>query len=185
MKLIVGLGNPGKTYTETRHNIGKEVVKTSCPLAFHRVKKLEAEIARVDDVVYALPDTYMNESGRSVQRLRSWFTVSPEDIWVVHDDLDFPFGLIKIQQGGGAAGHNGILSVMNALGTDEFVRFRMGIGKPSRVLPEKYVLSRFSRDEKKQIPEIKERFKRMIDEALRQGVPSAMSLYNRRIYEEH
>ncbi len=165
MKLIVGLGNPGDKFKDTRHNIGFMVVdKLARELPMTAVSwKEDGErkvlVARAGDVVLAKPLTFMNNSGLAVGALIRFYKLSPEDLWVVHDDIDLPLGKIRIRQSGGTGGHHGIESIMASLKTDKFVRFRLGIGR-GREMPAaereknlhhrsviQFVLSRFTRHE--------------------------------------
>ncbi len=136
MKLIVGLGNPGKEYSTNRHNIG-----FLCINHFARIHRITLDKkqgkARVgtgtvagNDVVLAKPQTYMNASGVSVSQLMQKYKIALEDLIVVHDDLDLPLGKIRIRQGSSAAGHNGIKSIIASLGTQDFIRIRVGISRP-------------------------------------------------------
>ena len=150
--LVAGLGNPGREHAADRHNAGWMVVdelarrhsgsfrsKFSGRLAETRVG--EARVALLE------PETYMNESGRSIQAAARFFKVQPEDVLVVHDDVDLPVGRLQVRLGGGLAGHNGLRSISQALGTPEFLRVRIGVGRPERGDPRPvadYVLSSFA-----------------------------------------
>ncbi|MFC1856360.1 aminoacyl-tRNA hydrolase, partial [Thermodesulfobacteriota bacterium] len=146
-KLIIGLGNPGPKYELNRHNLGFIVLDN---LALkHNInisKKKELCIIGNGDilgtnVILAKPQTYMNKSGFSVVRLLNYFKIEPEDLIVIHDDLDLEFNQLKIKSNGGHGGHNGIRSIMQLLATDKFTRLRAGIGRPQGRMPvEKYVL---------------------------------------------
>lgn len=135
--LVVGLGNPGPKYARTRHNVGEEVVKllaerTGSPMKGGRDNALVSE-TRFDDhrVVLAFPLTYMNESGQAVSALvRRYRIEDPARIVVVHDELDLPPGVVKVKAGGGLAGHNGLRSVHQHLKSQDFLRIRIGVGKP-------------------------------------------------------
>lgn len=141
MKLIVGLGNPGEKYAKTRHNLGFMVVEKLLKnilsvdqTAWSEERKLKSEIALVDyrgvRLILAKPQTYMNNSGMAVRLIAEYYKVLPEDIWIAYDDLDLPVGAMKIRFGGAAGGHHGVESILSALGTDQFWRFRFGIGLP-------------------------------------------------------
>lgn len=139
MKLIVGLGNPGRRYQGTRHNIGFMVLdgllQDLTPVGktvWKTDKKTNSLVAKVGEVVLAKPQTMMNASGFAVAKLAGFYKVRPDNVWVVHDDLDLPLGKIKIKLSGGSAGHKGIESIIQQLGSDQFVRFRLGIGHPRR-----------------------------------------------------
>lgn len=160
--LVVGLGNPGPQYAKTRHNVGfmvADLLAARMGAAFKVHKKSGAEIVtgRLGHrpVVLAKPRTYMNESGRQVGPLANFYSVSPADVIVVHDELDIDFGQIRLKLGGGEGGHNGLRSVANALGTKDFQRVRIGIGRPpGRKDPAAFVLETFSAAERTQVPTI-------------------------------
>lgn len=137
MKLIIGLGNPGDKYQNSRHNVGFMVMDellrklTSVGKSrWQKVKNPKAEVAKIGDLILAKPQTFMNNSGWPVKQLAEKYHVEPVETWVIHDDLDLPLGKIKIRKGGGTAGHHGLESIVEQLGTTDFVRFRLGIGKP-------------------------------------------------------
>lgn len=155
MKLIVGLGNPGKDYALTRHNVGWLVLDELAHRAggtFQQKKEFEAEIADIrwqeQRVLLAKPQTFMNLSGRATQAIKSYFKIASEDILIVHDEMDFAFGRVAFMPKGGAAGHNGIKSIQESLGTPAIARCRFGIDRPtSPIRLEEYVLQRFSKQE--------------------------------------
>lgn len=137
MKLVVGLGNPGRKYEATRHNAGfwwVERVARAAGAAFKREARFHGDAAKLPlplgDVWLLKPDTYMNESGRAVAALASFYKLDPGAIMVVHDDLDLQPGVVKLKKGGGTAGHNGLNDIAAQLGTKEFWRLRIGIGHP-------------------------------------------------------
>jgi PTH1 family peptidyl-tRNA hydrolase len=156
-QLIVGVGNPGLQYAETRHNIAWIFLDKS-PLFSHSVwkskfKGLYAESSLKGHKVYALkPQTFMNLSGESVQPLAAFFKISPLQILVIHDELDLPFGQVHFKMGGGLAGHNGLKSIAACLGTDQFARMRIGIGRPPHGDVAHWVLSPFGKEELSQLP---------------------------------
>ena len=160
--LVVGLGNPGPQYAKTRHNIGfmvADLLAARMGETFKVHKRSGAEIATGRlahrPVVLAKPRTYMNESGRQVGPLAKFYSVAAEDVIVVHDELDIEFGQIRLKQGGGEGGHNGLRSLVNALGTKNFHRVRIGIGRPpGRKDPAAFVLENFSAAERAQVPTI-------------------------------
>jgi len=148
MKLIVGLGNPGIKYKNTRHNVGFMALdKMSGDFKFN--KKFNAEVSKIDDTVLAKPQTFMNLSGPSVQAVMSFYDIAPDDLTVIHDDLDIALGEFKIQKGRSSAGHNGVQSIMDSIGTKEFTRVRVGIKTEAleKIPVEKFVLQRFGDDE--------------------------------------
>lgn len=157
--LVVGLGNPGPDYSETRHNVGFRVVELLAARAgggkFSKHKSnsdvLEGRLAG-RRVVLAKPRTYMNVSGGPVAGLVKYFSVAPVDLIVVHDDLDLGFGVIRVKLGGGEGGHNGLRSITSSIGTRDYLRVRFGIGRPpGRQDPADFVLKRFSGAEKKEL----------------------------------
>jgi PTH1 family peptidyl-tRNA hydrolase len=154
VKLIVGLGNPGVRYHDSRHNVGFQVIdnlRTAYDIALQSYLQTavygEGTMAG-QAVVLALPLTYMNRSGEAVVALCAHFTLSPSDVIVVHDDLDLPLGRVKLKMRGGDAGHYGVRSIIECLGTEAFPRVRVGIGRPaSRDEVVAFVLSRFTPEE--------------------------------------
>lgn len=161
-RLVVGLGNPGKNYGRTRHNVGFMVANL---LAVRLGSKFEVHKRSGADVVngrlagcsmlVAKPRNYMNESGHQVGLLAKLYSVTPADIIIVHDDLDLDFGRIRLKLGGGEGGHNGLRSVAAALGTKDFQRVRIGIGRPTgRKDPASFVLENFTTAERMQVPTI-------------------------------
>ena len=158
--LVVGLGNPGPQYAKTRHNVGfmvADLLAGRMGAAFKVHKKSGAEIVTGrlghKPIVLAKPRTYMNESGRQVGPLAKFYSVSPADVIVIHDELDIDFGQIRLKLGGGEGGHNGLRSVVNALGTKDFQRVRIGIGRPpGRKDPAAFVLENFSAAERPEVP---------------------------------
>lgn len=150
MKVVVGLGNPGEKYAGTRHNVGflviDEILKTYHGSPSYN-KKFEAIIYSLDkDRLLVKPQTFMNVSGKSVNRISNFYKIKPEDLLVVHDDVDLEFGEIKHQFGRGSAGHNGVQSIIDSVGSDQFGRVRMGIGRPENktVEIENWVLQKFT-----------------------------------------
>ncbi len=150
MKLIVGLGNPGEQYEQTRHNLGFLVLdrflKDITPVKesiWELSTKMKSKIFLIEwqpkkgsseKVLLAKPNTFMNNSGKAVQLLADFYKIESQDIWVVHDDLDLPLGKLKIRFGGAGAGHHGIENIMTCIGTDKFWRFRLGIGNPRHTI---------------------------------------------------
>lgn len=160
--LVVGLGNPGPNYAATRHNIGfmvADLLAGRLGTTFKAHKRSGAEIAtgRLGgrSVVLAKPRSYMNESGRQVGPLAKFYSVAPAGVIVVHDDLDLEFGRIRLKLGGGEGGHNGLRSIATALGTKDFQRVRIGIGRPpGRKDPAAFVLEKFNSTERGEVPAI-------------------------------
>ena len=159
--LVVGLGNPGPTYAGNRHNAGFLVLDE---LAARVGGRFKAHKGRADLIegrlagqraLLAKPKCYMNESGGPVASLRDFFKLSVEQVVVVHDELDLPFGTVRLKQGGGDNGHNGLRSISSALGSRDYLRVRVGIGRPpGRQDPADFVLKDFSATEKKSLPSV-------------------------------
>lgn len=185
MKLIVGLGNPGKEYDQTRHNAGFQVIDLLAQkwgVALSK-KKFDSKIVETEfkneKVLLALPQTYMNLSGQSVSSLLKYFKISLADLVVVHDELDLPVGKLKVIREGGAAGNRGVLSIQDALNTKEFCRFRIGIGKPSN--PQQtadFVLSSFHPDEKEKIESVLKKAQEGLEIWIEDGVEAAIQYCN-------
>jgi len=160
--LVVGLGNPGPDYAKTRHNLGFMVAdiladRIGSGFKVHKRSGAEVTTGRLGgrSVVLAKPRTYMNESGRQVGPLAKFYSVPPADVIVLHDELDIDFGRIRLKYGGGAAGHNGLRSVSSALGTNDFQRVRIGVGRPpGRKSGAAFVLENFSANERPEVPTI-------------------------------
>ncbi|NLG81081.1 MAG: aminoacyl-tRNA hydrolase [Bacilli bacterium] len=154
MKLIVGLGNPGRQYKKTRHNIGFMVLDALAEkedLDFNNKAKFKGEIIhttiRNQDVILLKPLTYMNNSGEAVQLVKQFYQINDKDILVIHDDLDLPNGKIRIRQKGSSGGHKGIKSIIDHLKSENFHRLRIGIGKSDVIPVIDYVLENFSKDQ--------------------------------------
>lgn len=149
MTLIVGLGNIGDEYKNTRHNIGFDVVDALLP-SFNSVEvknsSFRGELHRDGDIFFLKPSTYMNLSGESINAVKNFFKI--ENLIIIHDDLDLPFGALRFKVGGGTGGHNGLKSLDNST-KERGLRIRMGIGKPEHKNISKHVLSKFSEDEKR------------------------------------
>ncbi len=164
MKLIVGLGNPGAEYAGNRHNLGFMVVDELARQAdanWSKASQANALIAKInlegEDLVLAKPQTFMNLSGPAVQALAGFYKIEPDNIWVIHDELDLPFGVMRVRTSGDSAGHNGLKSIIESLGTHGFGRFRIGIANEalrSPIPPEAFVLQNFRDIEKATLNEI-------------------------------
>ena len=200
MKIIIGLGNPGEKYDNTRHNLGFEtldyLLKKYEPLnesTWEESKKTKSQIKRLSikkiNALLAKPQTYMNNSGMAVSLLLKYHKVEPEDIVIVHDELDLPLGKIQIRFGGGTAGHNGLESVIKSLGTDKFLRIRMGVGKPIRIdgskfdqkrhhSVEQYVLEPFQEQEHHEVRTMIKHVQKNLELLLEHGFDTFMSKYN-------
>ncbi|WP_067697888.1 aminoacyl-tRNA hydrolase [Nocardia jejuensis] len=181
--LVVGLGNPGSEYERTRHNVGfmvADVLAERVGGRFTVHKKSGADLleARLDGrkVLIAKPRDYMNLSGRPVAALARFFSVPATDVIAVHDELDLPFGDIRLKRGGGEGGHNGLRSISQALTTKEYLRVRFGIGRPpGRQDPADYVLKPFSAPERKEVPVIVEQAADAVELLLRVGLEAAQN----------
>lgn len=181
--IIVGLGNPGKKYTNTRHNVGfraiDEFARENNFPDFRLAKKYNTLISEKDDILLLKPQTFMNESGKSVKKL---VEARPRrNLVVIHDDIDLPLEKIKIVKNRGAAGHKGVESIIREIGTKDFIRFRIGI-KPKQYyrlcVTEKFVLQKFSKEEEEVIKEVIKKAVEAIELTLKQGLEKAMSKYN-------
>ena len=211
MKLIVGLGNPGEKYVQTRHNLGFLVLehffRDFSPVVdgnWSMEKKFKGEIAelswqpkagKAEKVILLKPQTFMNLSGESVKAAADYYHILSEDIWVVHDELDLPLGSLKIRIGGTSAGHKGVQSVMDHLGTEKFWRFRMGIGashSPSREEGDKvqsiartkihdveeYVIGEFSSKEATDAKKLIKHTSEALEAALEKDLHTAQNRFN-------
>lgn len=175
MKTIIGLGNPGEKYKNTRHSVGFMLIdklQGSLNLPnFKEEKKFKAKVSRNKDIILIKPQTFMNNSGESVSAYVNYFKINPKDLIVIHDDIDLLLGTAKISFGEGPAGHNGVSSVINALGSRNFWRVRIGIlSKPKeKIETDEFVLGNFSKEELKKIKKITEE----VLEALKQPIIKA------------
>ena len=184
--LIVGLGNPESEYADTRHNLGFSCVRELARrlgVSIDR-KRWQSLVGRSESrgVWFLLPQTYMNLSGQAVAKAIRDTRLTPEQTWVVYDELDLPLCRMRIRKDGSGAGHNGVRSIIEALGTDAFVRFRVGIGKPARKGTQSgrhYVLGRFTRSEAERVPQIVTGVADALEVALDAGLERAMDRYNR------
>jgi len=185
MFLIVGLGNPGTEYAHTRHNLGFMLVDKLAADAAVNVLRSECQsivgsgLIENQRVRLAKPQTFMNLSGDAVSCLISKPELDAATLIVISDDLALPFGSIRLRQRGSAGGHNGLKSIIGALGTNEFIRLRIGIQPDHPISDAKnFVLNEFTKSEKESLPEILERAAEAMHSVLRDGVAKAMSLYN-------
>jgi PTH1 family peptidyl-tRNA hydrolase len=185
MRLIVGLGNPGREYAWTRHNLGWQVVaylaeEWRLPLGKKGLESVWGQ-GRVggETVILAQPTTYMNLSGQAVSLLLSYFKLSPENLVVIHDDLDVPLWRLKIVERGGAGGHRGVASIIQHLHTEEFLRVKLGIGRPPPQMPtENYVLSHFPADAAENVAQLIERAAAAVDCLLREGLAATQNRFH-------
>lgn len=179
MKLIVGLGNPGVKFTNNRHNIGFMVVEVFAVeqgLSWKKSADLMCYFAKTRRYILARPTTYMNESGESVAALADYYKVDPEDVLAVHDELDLPYGKIRLSFGGSPAGHHGLESIIKGLATGDFARLRVGVDKG--VDGASHVLRDFSSQEKAQLPEVVAKCQEAIIAYLDDGIEAAMNRFN-------
>ncbi len=181
--LVVGLGNPGPRYETTRHNLGflvADILADRIGSGFKAHKRSGAEVAtgRLGgrSVVLAKPRVYMNESGRQVGPLANFYSVAPADVIAIHDELDIDFGRIRLKLGGGEGGHNGVRSVASALGTRDFRRVRIGIGRPpGRKDAATYVLENFTPAERREVGTICEQAADATELLIQLGVEAAQN----------
>ncbi|NLG33075.1 MAG: aminoacyl-tRNA hydrolase [Syntrophomonadaceae bacterium] len=183
MKVIVGLGNPGRKYSDTRHNIGYRVLEEIA-----RRSSIEKEESRFDAIIGHIriggektllvkPLTYMNLSGKAVQPLMRWFKLDLTDLIVIYDDMDLPPGTLRLRAQGGSGGHKGMASIIERLGSQEFARIRIGIGRPDNEAID-WVLGKFSPTEKKLMEEVIGQVAVAVECWVKQGIDRAMNEYN-------
>jgi PTH1 family peptidyl-tRNA hydrolase len=185
MYLILGLGNPGRRYQFTRHNIGFMVLEKIAAQweVDLKQKSFDAlwnrgKIAGIN-VLLAMPQTYMNLSGKAARKLLAYFKMDISNLIVIHDDLDLPFGKLRLKTGGGDAGHKGLKSITTCIGSADFIRVRMGIGKPSdKSRVEDYVLERFGSEEAAVLPRIIQLAADAATEIVLSGMQTAMVKYH-------
>jgi len=180
-QLIIGLGNPGSKYAFTRHNVGFMAVDRLAEkwgIAWQEKSKLQGWIAQDNEVILLKPHTYMNHSGQAVQAVCHWFKIMPRYVLVIYDDLDLPFGKLRLRKQGSAGGHNGMKSIIQHLGTQEFPRLRIGIGRPVEGESAHYVLEAFNSEQKEKLPSILDQAVRVIELGRKQGLDYAMNECN-------
>ena len=192
MILIIGLGNPGKKYEFSRHNLGFLVLDSFSKknlFEFKSSKKLKSKISKGSfgkkRVVLAKPQTFMNNSGKAVKSLATSYKRQTTSIWVIHDDIDLPLGKMKIVKNRGAAGHKGVQSIINEIKTKNFIRFRIGIAPKYKITKqwnngtmEKFVLKKFTKTEKEIIRKAVKKCVKALETALKQGLDKAMNEFN-------
>jgi PTH1 family peptidyl-tRNA hydrolase len=183
--LIVGLGNPGREYKETRHNIGFLTIERFAGKHEIKLTRMQNQaivgtgVVEGRKVILAKPQTYMNLSGQAVAGLARYYKVSPTHIVVIHDDVDLPFNTIRMRPGGGSAGQKGVGSIIERLGTQEFPRLRMGIGRPpGRMDAAGYVLQSFEKSEQQFLADFLDRAVDALDCFLIDGLETAMNRFN-------
>jgi len=200
MKLVVGLGNPGGKYETTRHNLGFMIVERflknfmlAKSTSWENSSKFKSDIAQIEwqpkhgsleKVILAKPKTYMNNSGLAIKIIADFYKIPTNNIWIIHDDIDLPLGVMKIRFGGASAGHHGVESIIEHLNTDKFWRFRMGVGEKrelndSRVKDvDDFVLGIFSGAEKGKPKDLIKKGVKAIETSLEKGLQSAMNKFN-------
>ncbi len=180
MRLVVGLGNPGDEYEQTRHNVGflvaDRLAKDSDWKWFQNDLGLWTKVA---SVYVVKPMTYMNESGRCVQPFARFYKIKPEEVLVVYDEIALPLGRLRIRAGGSAGGHNGMKSIISSLGTDKFPRLRIGIGpQPAFIDSAAYVLQRFKSSEQPALEEALDKSAAAVQELAEKPLDAVMNRYN-------
>lgn len=191
MKLLVGLGNPEERYAGTRHNLGFDILDALTRKFnlenWSLENKFKSEIIKTKDLMLVKPQTFMNKSGIAVKLLADYYKVLPEDIIIIHDELDLPLGKIKVRLGGSAAGHHGVESIIEALNTDKFIRVRLGIGnlrtqssehKGQTISAEKFVLEPFMHKEKSIVKTMIKKAIKAVDLLLGKGLEQAQTQFN-------
>ncbi|MBT3795855.1 aminoacyl-tRNA hydrolase [bacterium] len=186
--LIVGLGNPGEKYESTRHNIGFSFIdkfseQINSPITDSKFNSLYSNVNKDGKKLLLLkPQTYMNDSGVAVKKVKDFFKISSNQTIVIYDDLDLQVGQIKIKDTGGSGGHNGINSIIENIGNNNFIRIRIGIGKPlEKSMTNKYVLSKFTKDESKIVNNINNLAKNIIYSIVFKSISFAMNTFNSKI----
>ncbi|MCD5396251.1 MAG: aminoacyl-tRNA hydrolase [Candidatus Pacebacteria bacterium] len=188
MILIVGLGNPGKKFFQTRHNIGflflDYLKKFGSFPSWRKSEKLEAKISKgklfKKDVLLAKPQTFINNSGEAILKIKKFYKLLDENIWVVHDDIGLEVGRIKISKEKGAGGHKGVQSIINSLETKNFVRFRIGIRPRKKIKNLKnFVLEKFTKEERRALNRAKRKFILAIELALKENLEKVMTEINK------
>jgi PTH1 family peptidyl-tRNA hydrolase len=188
--LLIGLGNPGREYRDNRHNFGFMLIDRLIVRLNARGLKLQSKAIVTDAIfsdrklILAKPQTYMNLSGQSAQGLIHFYKLSLSEVLIAHDDLDLPFGTIRMRPGGGPGGQKGLASTIEQLGTKDIPRLRLGIGRPpGRMDPAAYVLQDFSRDEMKELSSILDRAADAVLTFVTDGLDKAMNKFNGDIRE--
>lgn len=161
MILIVGLGNPGKKYEKTRHNVGFRVIDSL---------KKSLDFAQDKDIILFKPQTYMNDSGKAVKSLMAYRKLPMANSWIIHDDIDLPLGTIRVSQNISSAGHKGVESIIHELRTKNFIRFRIGVQGKSKENAEIFVLKKFTQEEEKIVEKVIKKATEIIKESLKTGI---------------
>lgn len=181
MKLIIGLGNPGKDYQNTRHNVGFLILDNYLGNvdwkekfnALYFEKRINSE-----KVIFVKPLTFMNLSGNAVVKYVNYYNVNIDDILVIQDDLDLPFSTYKLKKNNSAGGHNGIKSIINCLGSQDFLRLKIGVSNNKSIDTKDYVLGRFSKEEKDKLDSLQKTFNEIIESFVIVGISKTMNIYN-------
>ncbi|MFV0633785.1 aminoacyl-tRNA hydrolase [Demequina sp.] len=184
--LVIGLGNPGEEYALTRHNVGQMVLdelasRGGGALSVHKRTRTRAATVRLagQPVVLGAPMSYMNVSGGPVSALAKYHSVEPASVIVIHDELDIPFGQVRLKRGGGSGGHNGLKDVSKALATPDYVRIRVGIGRPpGRMDAAAFVLKPFSSTERKELPFLIDDAADAVEAVLSDGLEAAQQRFH-------
>lgn len=184
--LVIGLGNPGATYASTRHNVGYLVTdvladRMGGTFKAHPAKRADVVEGRLagDRAVLGRSRSYMNDSGGAVRALATYYTVEPDRIVVVHDEIDLDFGRLRVKFGGGDNGHNGLRSLRQSLGTGDFFRVRIGVGRPSRGDVHDHVLKAFSPTERTELPILVEEAADAVESLVTSGLETTQQAFNR------
>jgi PTH1 family peptidyl-tRNA hydrolase len=184
------LGNPGREYNETRHNVGFMAIDRICHDLGIRITRMQSRAlvgnGNLDDdkVILAKPQTYMNLSGQAISGLVKFYKVNLEDLLVIHDDIDLPLGALRLRPAGGSAGQKGLESTMDYLGTKDFPRMRVGVGRPpGRMAAKDYVLQNFSPGDKDTLQLITGRVSEAVQVFIKNGLEAAMNRYNGQLPE--
>ena len=167
MKLIVGLGNPGRKYKDTKHNIGfmcLDYYANIHKIKFKKENKFSGEWLKLGNIVLLKPHTFMNLSGQSIRQTMDYYNIDIDDVLIIYDDLALPLGKLRLREQGSAGGHNGIKSVIQHLGTQEFKRVRIGIDSNPLIETKDYVLGKFSKEDKKQLEMSIEQTSKLIED---------------------
>ena len=181
MKMIVGLGNPGKEYEKTRHNVGFMALNYFPGNNFDQ-EKYNANYYKTkindEDVIFIKPLTFMNLSGESVSKFANFYKINPKDILIIQDDLDLPIGTIRLKYKSSSGGHNGIKSIIKEMGTDEIPRLKIGISNDKQMCTKDYVLHKFSKEEINEIDKKMPFIKEIIENFIKYDIIECMSRYN-------
>ncbi len=184
MKIVVGLGNPGPEYRDTRHNVGFKVLEELA--ARYRVERQESKFDAIigeirvkgEKILLVKPLTYMNLSGKAVEPLVNWYKLNLADLMVIYDDMDLPVGTIRVRASGGSGGHKGIKSIIERLATEDFARSRIGIGRPNERDTVDWVLGRLTGEEKELIGLMTKKAADAVETWIKSGLTEAMNAYN-------